>query len=143
MDIGLLAAILGWGVLVGIVFSAIGAAGGILTSFGLITLFGVLDPNSIKPMTQIVVLATALTFVPGYLRRGAIVPALGLLLGFGGVIGAWIGSTVSARYLSDMATFRPLFGVLTLAIAAQILWKLYRHARASRTTGASPMQPFS
>lgn len=143
MDFGLLATILGWGVLVGIVFSAIGAAGGILTSFGLITLFGVLDPNSIKPMTQIVVLATALTFVPGYLRRGAIVPALGMLLGFGGVIGAWIGSTVSTRYLSDMATFRPLFGVLTLAIAAQILWKRYRHARASRAGNAPPMQPFS
>lgn len=142
MDLGLLAAILGWGVLVGIVFSAIGAAGGILTSFGLITLFGVLEPNAVKPMTQIVVLATALTFVPGYLRRGAIVPALGMLLGFGGVVGAWIGSSISTRYLSDMATFRPLFGVLTLAIAAQILWKLWRHFRASRAGTASPMQPF-
>lgn len=142
MSIGFLAAIVGWGILVGIVFSAIGAAGGILTSFGLITLFGVLDPNSVKPMTQVVVLATALTFVPGYLRRGAIVPALGLLLGIGGVVGAWVGSTVSARYLSDMSTFRPLFGALTLAVAAQIGWKLWSHARATRAGTAKPMQPF-
>jgi uncharacterized protein len=142
MDMGLLAAILGWGVLVGIVFSAIGAAGGILTSFGLITLFGVLEPNSVKPMTQIVVLATALTFVPGYLRRGAIVPTLGLLLGLGGVVGAWVGSTLSTRYLSDMATFRPLFGLLTLAIAAQLGWKLYRHWQGTRAGTAKPMQPF-
>lgn len=141
MEIGLLAAILGWGVLVGIVFSAIGAAGGILTSFGLITLFGVLEPNSVKPMTQIVVLATALTFVPGYLRRGAIVPALGVLLGIGGVIGAWVGSTISTRYLSDMATFRPLFGLLTLAIAAQIFWKLWGHVRAIRNGTANPSAP--
>ena len=41
MDIATLIAVLGWGALVGIVFSAIGAAGGILTSFGLITLFAV------------------------------------------------------------------------------------------------------
>ncbi|OIP87984.1 MAG: hypothetical protein AUK37_00320 [Rhodobacterales bacterium CG2_30_65_12] len=142
MDVALLAAIIGWGALVGIVFSAIGAAGGILTSFGLITLFGLLEPNSVKPMTQIVVLATALTFVPGYLRRGAIVPTLGVLLGLGGVIGAWVGSTVSARYLSDMATFRPLFGALTLAIAGQIGWKLWRHWRAARAGNAKPMQPF-
>lgn len=142
MEVGILAAILAWGVLVGIVFSAIGAAGGILTSFGLITLFGALDPNSVKPMTQIVVLATALTFVPGYLRRGAIVPALGVLLGLGGVVGAWAGSTVSARYLADMATFRPLFGLLTLAVAVQIAWKLWRHVRATRAGTAAPMQPF-
>lgn len=137
-----LAAILGWGVVVGIVFSAIGAAGGILTSFGLITLFGVLEPNSVKPMTQIVVLATALIFVPGYMRRGAIVPSLGVLLGIGGVVGAWVGSTVSSRYLSDMATFRPLFGLLTLAIAAQIGWKLWRHWQGTRAGTAKPMQPF-
>lgn len=142
MEIGLIATILGWGVLVGVVFSAIGAAGGILTSFGLITLFGLLEPNSVKPMTQIVVLATALTFVPGYLRRGAIVPALGALLGLGGVVGAWAGSSVSARYLSDMAIFRPLFGVLTLAVAAQIGWKLYRHWQATRAGTAAPFQPF-
>ena len=125
MAIVTLIAILGWGVFVGIVFSAIGAAGGILTSFGLIELFGVLEPNSVKPMTQLVVLATALVFVPGYLRRANAVVPLGLLLGAGGVIGAYVGSTVSTHYLSDMTRFRPLFGLLTLAIAGQIFWKLY------------------
>ena len=57
MEVTTLAAVLGWGALVGVVFSAIGAAGGILTSFGLITLFAMTDPNAVKPMTQIVVLA--------------------------------------------------------------------------------------
>ncbi len=142
MELGLIAAIVGWGMLVGIVFSAIGAAGGILSSFGLITLFGVMEPNSVKPMTQIVVLATALTFVPGYVRRGAVVPSLGVLLGLGGIVGAWAGSTVSALYLSDMATFRPLFGLLTLAIAAQIGWKLYRHWQGARRGEGGAMQPF-
>ncbi|WP_161594663.1 sulfite exporter TauE/SafE family protein [Marimonas lutisalis] len=124
MAILTLAGVLVWGVFVGIVFSAIGAAGGILTSFGLITLFGVMDPNAVKPMTQIVVLATALIFVPGYLRRASAVVPLGLLLGGGGLVGAYVGSTLSSLYLSDMAQFRPLFGMLTLAIAAQIFWKL-------------------
>lgn len=142
MDLATIVTVLGWGAIVGVVFSAIGAAGGILTSFGLITLFAVADPNAVKPMTQIVVLATALVFVPGYLRRGAIVPALGVLLGIGGILGAWTGSTVSSLYLADMATFRPLFGVLTLAVAGQIGWKLWRHAQARRAGTAAPLQPF-
>ncbi len=97
MDPLTIVAILSWGVVVGIIFSAIGAAGGILTSFGLITLFGVLEPNSVKPMTQLVVLAAALILVPGYLRRAALVWPLGLLLGVGG----WSGLTRAARFLAD------------------------------------------
>ncbi len=126
MDFALLTGLLAWGVLTGIVFSAIGAAGGILTSFGLISLFGVAEPNAVKPMTQIVVLATALVFVPGYFARRAIVVPLGMLLGAGGLAGAWAGSTLSSLYLADMKSFRPLFGLLALAIGAQILWKLAR-----------------
>ncbi|MDQ2092004.1 sulfite exporter TauE/SafE family protein [Marimonas arenosa] len=131
------AAVLLWGVFVGIVFSAIGAAGGILTSFGLITLFGVMEANSVKPMTQLVVLATALVFVPGYMRRASAVVPLGLLLGGGGLIGAYAGSTLSSLYLSDMAQFRPLFGVLTLAVAAQLFWKLLGPGQAP-VTGVTP-----
>ncbi len=140
MDVFTLMALLGWGAFVGIVFSAIGAAGGILTSFGLITLFGVADPNSVKPMTQLVVLAAALVFVPGYLRWSCLVWPLGLLLGAGGLIGAYVGSTLSSLYLSDMHTFRPVFGLLTLGIAAQIIWKLTGPMRKGGATGAPAEQ---
>ena len=115
-------AILSWGVLVGAVFSTIGAAGGILTAFGLISLFGVVDPNTVKPMTQLVVLAATITFIPGYFRRSSLVLPLGLLLGVGGIAGAYVGSTISSHYLTEMGTFRPLFGMLTLAIAAELFW---------------------
>ena len=126
MDWNLLFLIACWGVLVGVVFSSIGAAGGILTSFGLISIVGIDDPNCIKPMTQIIVLATALVFVPGYFKRKTLVWPLGLLLGFGGLLGALAGSTVSSLYLADMATFQPLFGGLTLIVAARIGWDLLR-----------------
>lgn len=132
MDPLTLVMVLSWGMFVGVVFSAIGAAGGILTSFGLITLFGVADPNSVKPMTQLVVLATALTFVPGYLRSRSLVLPLGLLLGGGGLVGAWAGSTLSSLYLDDMSSFRPLFGALTLLVAMQIFWKLARSFSAAK-----------
>lgn len=143
MDALTIAACLSWGLFAGLVFSSVGAAGGILTSFGLITLFGLGDPNSVKPMTQIVVLVAVLTFVPSYLRHSALVWPLGLLLGTGGLVGAFAGSTLSSHYLSDMAAFRPLFGALTLAIAAQIAWGLLRGRGspgvASQDAGGPPV----
>lgn len=136
VDMLMFMACLGWGVFAGGVFSSIGAAGGILTSFGLITLFGVTEPNSVKPMTQIIVLTAVLIFVPRYLRRSALVWPLGLMLGGGGLVGAYLGSTLSTLYLSDMTAFRPLFGGLTLAVAAQITWTLYRGGNPAPVAGA-------
>lgn len=118
-----------WGLLVGFVFSSIGAAGGILASFGLITVIGITDPNSVKPMSQILAIATALVFIPGYFKRKAWVLPLGIMLSAGGVLGAIVGSTVSSRYLSDMSSFKPLFGILSFLVAVQITWKLYQQKK--------------
>lgn len=126
MDIGTISLLIFWGALVGLVFSLVGAAGGILASFGLITLIGVTDPNSVKPMAQILSLATALVFLPGYIRHRSVVMPLALLLSIGGVMGAIVGSTLSSKYLSDMSTFKPLFGILTLIIGTQIFWEIYK-----------------
>ncbi|MGV6852219.1 MAG: sulfite exporter TauE/SafE family protein [bacterium] len=112
-----------WGVLVGLIFSLIGAAGGILSSFGLITVLGFTDPNSVKPMAQLLTLAAATVFIPGYYRQKAVVLPLAVLLATGGIIGAWLGSSFSSLYLSDMSVFKPWFGALTLLIAAQMIWK--------------------
>ncbi|HIO93336.1 MAG TPA: sulfite exporter TauE/SafE family protein [Leucothrix mucor] len=137
MDFGTITLLLFWGTLVGLVFSLVGAAGGILASFGLITLIGVTDPNSIKPMAQILSLATALVFIPGYIRRKSTVIPLALMLSAGGVMGAIVGSTLSSRYLSDMSTFKPLFGILTLIIAVQIIWEIYKLRNEEKVSSAA------
>jgi len=137
MDFGTITLLLFWGTLVGLIFSLVGAAGGILASFGLITLIGVTDPNSIKPMAQILSLATALVFIPGYIRRKSTVIPLALMLSAGGVMGAIVGSTLSSRYLSDMSTFKPLFGILTLIIAVQIIWEIYKLRNEEKVSSAA------
>ena len=125
MDIGNILLIVLWGAFVGMVFSSIGAAGGILASFGLITFFSVADPNSVKPMAQILTLVAALVFIPAYFKRKSWVLPLGFVMSAGGIIGAIAGSSFSSLYLSDMSQFKPLFGVLALFITIQIAWKLY------------------
>lgn len=131
MDISI--SLLFWGVLVGVVFSVIGAAGGILTSFGLITLVGMSDPNTVKPMAQMMTLAVAVVFFPAYIKRASCVVYLGLLLALGSVVGAWLGSTLSSHYLSDMGVFRPVFGVLALMVAAQVFWQTFTDSSAIKS----------
>jgi hypothetical protein len=109
-----------WGLLVGLVFSLVGAAGGILASVGLISVMGIQDPNLVKPMAQALTLATPLIAVPGYYRQGRVVVSLAFMLGAGGILGAIIGSTLSVAYLTDIDIFRSIFGVFALGIALQI-----------------------
>lgn len=116
---------LSWGILVGLVFSTVGAAGGILASVGLISVMGIQDPNLVKPMAQALTLATPLIAVPGYYRQCRMVTSLAVLMGAGGIFGALIGSTLSAAYLSNLELFRLVFGGFILVIAVQIAWKLF------------------
>ncbi len=114
-----------WGVLVGFVFSTVGAAGGILASVGLISVLSVQNPNLVKPMAQMLTLVTPIIAVPLYYKQCRLVFSLALILAVGGIIGAIIGSTLSLSYLSDMTTFKPIFAILVLLIAAQIAWQLF------------------
>lgn len=123
--------LLAWGVLVGFVFSTVGAAGGILASVGLISVFGITDPNMVKPMAQALTLVTPLIAVPIYMRQCRLVYSLAFLLGAGGILGALTGSTLSVSFLSDMQVFKPLFAVLVFFVAAQLAWQLLNSSAAS------------
>jgi len=122
-----------WGFLVGLIFSIVGAAGGILASVGLISVLGISNVNLVKPMAQMLTLVSPMIAVPSYYRQGRLVPGLALLLGAGGIMGALIGSTLSVNYLAELRVFKPAFGLLTLLIALQIAWRLLR----SRSSGSS------
>ena len=123
--------LLGWGLLVGLVFSTVGAAGGILASVGMISVFGLQDPNLVKPMAQAMTVVTPLVAVPLYMRQCRVVYRLALLLGAGGVLGALLGSSLSHRLLADMSVFKPVFAVLVFFIAAQLFWQIVRSRTAT------------
>lgn len=124
---------LAWGFIVGLVFSIVGAAGGILASVGLISVLGVSNANLVKPMAQTLTLVAPLIAVPSYFMQGRLVPALALLLGAGGIAGALIGSTLSVEYLGELSTFKPVFGLFVLLIALQLSWRLIRPRPADST----------
>lgn len=121
-----------WGVLVGLVFSTVGAAGGILASVGLISVMGIQDPNLVKPMPGIDSGDTTCC-------RAGLLPAvppgvsLAVILGASGILCAIIGSTLSVTYLADPKIFRLVFGVLVLGISLQIIWQLLSQKRQAGT----------
>jgi uncharacterized membrane protein YfcA len=121
---------LAWGGLVGLVFSLVGAAGGILASFGLISVLGLDDANQVKPMAQALTLVTPLVAVPNYLRQCRVVLGLALILSSGGLLGAVAGSRLSMHYLADLSVFKPVFAILVLFIAGQLAWSLRPSMRA-------------
>ena len=128
-----------WGILVGFVFSTVGAAGGIIASVGLISVLNVQTPNLVKPMAQVLTLVTPVIAVPLYYKQCRLVYSLALILGAGGVIGAVIGSSLSVSHLADMSSFKPVFATIVLLIATQIAWKIFqrKQKRSAQSDSAS------
>ncbi|WP_088226019.1 sulfite exporter TauE/SafE family protein [Desulfosporosinus sp. FKB] len=113
-----------WMAFVGFVFSTIGAAGGILAGVGHITIFGMKKANVIKPMNQILTLVSPIISTPLYLRERRLVIPAAVSLGVGGIIGALLGSWLSHTYLQDMASYQPVFGLITFVIAGRMWYEM-------------------
>ena len=120
-----------WSFFVGLVFSTVGAAGGILSGVGHISLFGIPSANNIKIMNQILVITSTLISVPSYLVQRRVIYLLSVLLGVGSILGALIGSTLSYRFLSDVREYKPLFGLFTLLVALKVFQEIFL-SRGSR-----------
>ena len=113
-----------WSLFVGYVFSTVGAAGGILAGVGHITIFGMKNANTIKPMNQVLTLISPMISAPLYFRERRLVIPAAVALGLGGIAGALVGSYLSSTFLPDLKSYKPLFGVITLFIAIKIWTEL-------------------
>jgi uncharacterized membrane protein YfcA len=112
-----------WCVLAGFFMSMGAGGGGILAGIGHISILGVSDPNMIKVANQILEFASRIVSVPLYHRQRRLVWSLALSFGIGAPIGAVAGSWFSKTYLSDMAVYRPVFGLLVALVAARVLYE--------------------
>ncbi len=58
-----------WGFVVGLIFSTVGAAGGILAGVGHLSIFGIRDANLVKFYNQFLVALSPLISLPLYLKQ--------------------------------------------------------------------------
>ncbi len=123
-----------WSLFVGYVFSTVGAAGGILAGVGHITIFGIKNANTVKPMNQVLTLISPIISSPLYFKERRLVVPAAIALGVGGILGALLGSYLSSTYLPDMKSYKPLFGIITLFIAIKIWTELMPSAQEKQKT---------
>ena len=101
-----------WALFTGFVFSTVGAAGGILASFGFITVLNIHAANSVKVMSQILVIVSPVVALPIYLRQErfkqikSILFYLAFIIAAGAIPGALSGSWFSSNYLSEPKSFK-------------------------------------
>ncbi len=112
-----------WAMFVGVVFSTIGAAGGILSGVGHLSVYGMQNANDVKPMNQVLTLVSPFFSVPTYLRQRRLVLQLGILLGIGSIAGSLLGSWFSSNVLSSLESYKPVFGAITLFVAFRALYE--------------------
>ena len=122
-----------WGVLAGCLMALGTGGGGILAGVGHISVLGMGDPNAIKVANQLLELTSRVFSVPVYLRQRRVLWPLALSYGVGAPFGAAAGSWVSSAVLVDMASYRFVFALLVLGVAARMLYEaMLDPARRSR-----------
>ena len=127
-----------WCVLAGFMMSMGAGGGGILAGIGHISILGVGDPNMIKVVNQILEFASRVVSVPIYQRQKRLVWSLALSFGAGAPFGAVAGSWISKTYLSDMAVYRAVFGLLVALVAARVLYEGWVKAPLRAAGATSP-----
>ena len=124
-----------WGLFTGFVFSTVGAAGGILASFGFITVLHIHAANSVKVMSQILVIVSPVVALPLYLRQDrvkqirSVLFYLGFIIAAGAILGALSGSWFSKSYLSELKSFKYLFGYLTFLVVALMVYNILKQRK--------------
>lgn len=116
MELVLLAIVVG--LCVGVVVGALGAGGGILAVPVLVFLLG-MPAHSATASSLIIVLITAVASLPHHARRGNVDWRSGLVFAAVSVVGAVIGSRLSA--LVPAPVLLTLFGVMLLGVAVMML----------------------
>ena len=125
MELALLA--IGVGIGVGIVVGALGAGGGILAVPVLVFLLG-MPAHSATASSLVIVLITALASLPHHARQRNVEWRAGLVFAGVSVVGAVLGSRLSALVPPDVLL--TLFGVMLAVVAAAML----RRGRRTRRT---------
>lgn len=119
------------GVIVGYIFSTVGAAGGILTMISQVIIFGVTNVNVIKPTNLCAIIFSSIISVPLYFRERRIAIPLAINIAVGAVAGALIGVWLSVNYL-EFKLYKFWFGVITCMVGVLVLYETtnrYKHSK--------------
>lgn len=145
----------GWSVWVGWIFSTVGAFGGVMAGVGHMSVhglgayaksFGVTPLNkavtdSVRASNQMLAGLSAVISTFSYYRLKRIVLPLGLSLGLGSILGAWLSASLTAGKL-NFSSYQGYFGLFVLLLGCYLLWETSPAGQRSKHKAKEASQAF-
>lgn len=136
-----------WAVWVGWIFSTVGAFGGIMAAIGHINIYGLgryagsfretaptinkAVTDSIRVSNQFLVGLSALTASINYYKLGRLVLPVGIALGIGSILGAWLIPALTAGKISFRA-YVGYFGIFVMVLGLYMIYELTPRGQANK-----------
>jgi uncharacterized membrane protein YfcA len=155
-QVGLLLSLL-WATWVGWIFSTVGAFGGIMAGVGHMTIYGLGDyvrtfrdtapglnktlTDSIRTSNQFLVGLSSILSVINYLKAKRMSWPLGLALGVGSIVGAYLAASLTGGKVS-FSQYQGWFGVFVLVVGFVLMYELTPKGQASKKAARAAAQAF-
>jgi hypothetical protein len=146
-----------WATWVGWVFSTVGAFGGIMAGVGHMTVYGLGDyvrtfrdtapglnktlTDSIRTSNQFLVGLSSIVSVINYLKSKRMSWPLGLALGAGSIVGAYLAASLTGGKIS-FSQYQGWFGVFVLVVGFVLIYELTPKGQAGKKAAKAAAQAF-
>jgi hypothetical protein len=146
-----------WATWVGWVFSTVGAFGGIMAGVGHMTVYGLGDyvrtfrdtapglnktlTDSIRTSNQFLVGLSSIVSVINYLKSKRMSWPLGLALGAGSIVGAYLAASLTGGKVS-FSQYQGWFGVFVLVVGFVLIYELTPKGQAGKKKAKEAAQAF-
>lgn len=146
-----------WATWVGWIFSTVGAFGGIMAGVGHMTVYGLGDwvrtfretapglnktlTDSIRTSNQFLVGLSAILSVINYFKSRRMSWPLGLALGIGSIVGAFLSASISGGRVS-FSQYQGWFGVFVLVVGFVLIYELTPKGQESKKLAKAAAQAF-
>lgn len=146
-----------WATWVGWIFSTVGAFGGIMAGVGHMTVYGLGDwvrtfretapglnktlTDSIRTSNQFLVGLSAILSVINYFKSRRMSWPLGLALGIGSIVGAYLSASISGGRVS-FSQYQGWFGVFVLVVGFVLIYELTPKGQQSKKAAKAAAQAF-
>lgn len=155
-QVGFVLALL-WATWVGWIFSTVGAFGGIMAGVGHMTVYGLGDyvrtfretapglnktlTDSIRTSNQFLVGLSSILSVINYLKSKRMSWPLGLALGIGSIVGAFLAASLTGGKVS-FSQYQGWFGVFVLVVGFVLIYELTPKGQAGKKKAKEAAQAF-
>ena len=145
----------GWALWVGWIFSTVGAFGGVMAGVGHMSVHGLGNyaksfgktplnkavTDSVRASNQMLAGLSAVISTFSYYRMKRLVLPLGIALGLGSIVGAYLSTSLTAGKL-NFSSYQGYFGMFVLALGLYLIWETSPMGQRSKAKAKEAAKAF-